>query len=207
MNKLLHASVLLIALIGFVSCNNEPVYKTDLDKIEAELKGAVKDNNITKCTIYINQSDLSPKVIYSEVDFSISNGFIIITGYNDDSGKYEVRYNLLYLSNYTISGGQLYLNFNLAVQNITDIDKIEAELKNIVEENNVTKCTIYVYQSDFSQRVIYSNMDFSISNGFIVLTGYNLNAEKYEIRYSLLYLADFSVRSGQLYINFTNIIM
>jgi len=113
MRKLLNLGVLLIAITFFVSCDsdNEPVNLTDIDKIETKLKKDVEDNNITKCTIYVYQSDLTQKIIYSNMDFSISNGFLVISGYNLSDEKFEINYNLLYLSNYTIRSGQLYLNF------------------------------------------------------------------------------------------------
>jgi len=75
----------------------------------------------------------------------------------------------------------------------------------VVEGNGITKCTMFVYQPDLTQKVIYSNGDFTISNGCLVISGYNHNDEKYEIRYNLLYLSEYSVRGGQLYLNFTNV--
>lgn len=207
MRKLLKLGYLLIAIPFFVSCesSNEPENLTDIDKIEGDLNRVVEENGVTKCTIFVYQSDLTQKEIYSNVDFTFSNGFLVISGYDINAKKFEIRFNLLYLSNYSISAGQLYLNFNVSGVNLTDMDKIEAELKRVVEENGITKCTIYVYQPDLTQKVIYSNLDFTISNGCLVISGYNLDNEKYEIRYNLLYLSDYSVRSGQIYLNFTNV--
>lgn len=207
MKKLLNLGFLLIAIAFFVSCkSNEPEKLTDIDKIEADLQRVVKENGVTKCSIFVNQSDFSQKVIYSNMDFSISNGFLVISGNDINNKKFEISYNLLYLSNYSINAGQLYFNFHVSVENVTDIDKIETELKRVINENGVTKCTIFVYQPDLTQKVIMSNVDFIVSNGFLVISGYNLNNEKFEIRYNLLYLSDFTVRGGQLYLNFTNII-
>lgn len=207
MRKLLKLGILLIAITFFVSCsNNEPENLTDIDKIEANLKKVVDANGVTKCTIFVSLSDSTQKELYSDVDFSISNGFLVISGNDINNKKFEISYNLLYLSTYSVRTGKLYFNFNVSSENLTDIDKTEAEFKRVVELNGVTKCTIFVYQSDLTQKVIYSNMNFTISNGFLVISGYNLSNEKFEIRYNLLYLSNFTIRGGQVYLNFTNII-
>ena len=206
MRKLFKPGYLLIAITLFVSCEsrNEPQNLTNTDKIAAELNRVVKENGVTKCSIFIYQSDLTTKEIYSNVDFTFLNGFLVISAYDLNNQKFEISYNLLYLSNYSISSGQLKMNFNVTVANLTELDKIEAELNRVVVENGITKCTIFSYQPDFTQKVIYSNLDFTISNGCLVFGGYNLNNEKYEIRYNLLYLSDYSVRGGQIYLNFSN---
>src|ERR1035437_2305584 len=158
MRKLLNLGILFIAITFFVSCSdNKPEDLTGIDKIEANLKKVVAENGVTKCTIFVYQSDSTQREIYSDVDFTISNGFLVISGNDINNKKFEISYNLLYLSTYSISTGKLYLNFNVSVENVTDIDKIETEFKRVVELNGVTKCTIFVYQSDLTQKVIYSD--------------------------------------------------
>ena len=97
-------------LISFSACESEPI--TDIGKIEKELKTVVKDNGITKCSVIVYDSNLSPKVVYSNTDFSITNGSLVIVADHVSGGKYEQRYNLLYLSNYEFSDGYIYLYFS-----------------------------------------------------------------------------------------------
>ena len=110
MKKLMKLGFFLIATICLVSCDKEPV--TDIGVIQTELKTVIKDNSITKCSVIVYDSNLSQKVVYSNSDFSISNGSLIITAQHVSGGQYEQRYNLLYLSNYTYAGNYIYFYFS-----------------------------------------------------------------------------------------------
>jgi hypothetical protein len=97
-------------LVSLSACESEPI--TDISKIEKELKAVVKDNGITKCSVIVYDSNLSPKVVYSNTDFSISNGSLVISGKLISGNNYEQRYNLLYLSNYVFSDNYISFYFS-----------------------------------------------------------------------------------------------
>lgn len=93
------------------SCESEPI--TDLAKIEKELKTVIKNNAITKCSIITYDSNLNEKAIYTNSDFSIKSGSIVIIALHISGEKYEQRYNLLNLSNYKFANGYIYFYFSM----------------------------------------------------------------------------------------------
>lgn len=72
---------------------------------------------------------------------------------------------------------------------LTDLDKIEHELKSFASDRNITKCSIREFQSNGNIEVI-SESPFSFSNGFIMVSKmYGLNTV--EFRYNLLNLYNY----------------
>jgi len=95
MKKLLNLALILFAITVFVSCEKEP--DTDIEIIEKQLKDFVSDNGITRCSIILMYGEKT-STEHENVEFSISNGFVIVKAWA--GAQYQDRYNLLYLSKY-----------------------------------------------------------------------------------------------------------
>ena len=111
MKKLLRLGFFLIAIIFLVSCDSKDEPVTDIGVIQKELQTVIKDNSITKCSVIYYYSNF-PTTEYSNCDFSISNGSLIITSQYPSGRKYEHRFNLLYLSNYEYSDNYISFYFS-----------------------------------------------------------------------------------------------
>jgi hypothetical protein len=109
MRNVVRFSVIILLLMSFVGCENEPI--TDIAKIEKELKIVVKDHGITKCSVVVRDNSSNAIIEFSNTDFIVNNGCLIVFGTNYAGTKYEKRYNLLYLSTYEFSGNFMYLYF------------------------------------------------------------------------------------------------
>lgn len=99
--------ILFFALIS--SCEKEEVL-TDSGKIEKELKSIINEYDITKCYIYSfnNGSNVN---LYSNVEFFVDGGFIVVENRVDlYSVKYE-RLNLTYLVKYQYYSNSKTINF------------------------------------------------------------------------------------------------
>ena len=72
---------------------------------------------------------------------------------------------------------------------ITDIGVIEKNLKEIVEANNISKCSIYLLygEQDYTE---HQNADFKIEDGFVIVD---------RDRYNLLYLSKYVLTSWDGY--------
>jgi hypothetical protein len=98
MKKLFNLTLILLTLIFFVSCEKEP--DTDIEIIESQLKDFVNEHGIKKCSIILMYGE-TRYTEHENVDFSISNGFVIVKA-SANGGDYQDRYNLLYLSKYML---------------------------------------------------------------------------------------------------------
>ncbi|MBP1672586.1 MAG: hypothetical protein H6Q25_401 [Bacteroidetes bacterium] len=108
MKRLLHFAFILLTITFFVSCEKQP--DTDIEIIEKQLQEFVSDNGLSKCTI-IDMNGETSHTEHTNVDFSISNGFVIVNA-SGNYGEYQDRYNLLYLSKYMLdSNNNLVLYF------------------------------------------------------------------------------------------------
>ncbi len=85
---------------------------------------------------------------------------------------------------------------------VTDIAKIEKELKAVVKDKGITKCSIVVMSGE-SVYTEYSNVNFSISGGFVIVTD-NSNSNTIEVRYNLLYLSKYFTDSKGIALYFAN---
>jgi len=85
---------------------------------------------------------------------------------------------------------------------LTDIEKIEKELKEVVKEKGITKCSIVVMYGE-STYTEYSNVSFSIGGGFVIVTD-NSNSNAIEVRYNLLYLSKYFTDSKGIALYFAN---
>jgi len=85
---------------------------------------------------------------------------------------------------------------------VTDITKIEKELKTVVKEKGITKCSIVVMYGE-TIHTEYSNIDFTINGGFIVVKD-NSNSNAIEVRYNLLYLSKYFTDSKGIALYFAN---
>jgi len=85
---------------------------------------------------------------------------------------------------------------------VTDIAKIEKELKAVVKDKGITKCSILVMYGG-SVYTEYSNVNFSISGGFVIVTD-NSNSNTIEVRYNLLYLSKYFTDSKGIALYFAN---
>lgn len=110
-NLIKYTPIILLCFVLLASCESEPI--TDLAKIEKELKTVIKNNAITKCSIITYDSNLNEKAIYTNSDFSIKSGSIVIIALHISGEKYEQRYNLLNLSNYKFANGYIYFYFSM----------------------------------------------------------------------------------------------
>ena len=109
MKQLLVFALILLVPTLFIACEKEP--ETDIEIIEIQLKDFVEDNGITKCSVVV----LFGHTAYTEhegAEFSIANGFVIINA-SANGGEYQDRYNLLYLSKYSL-GADKYLSLYFA---------------------------------------------------------------------------------------------
>jgi len=70
---------------------------------------------------------------------------------------------------------------------VTDIEKIEKELKEFVNNNEITKCNIILMYGE-STYIEHEDADFSIGGGFVIVKA-SANGGTYEDRYNLLYLS------------------
>ena len=87
---------------------------------------------------------------------------------------------------------------------ITDIAKIEKELKTVVKDNGFTKCSVVGMHGE-SAYTEHDDVDFTISGGFVVVTAY-ANGGTYEDRYNLLYLSKYMIDiDNKLVLYFANI--
>jgi hypothetical protein len=71
-------------------------------------------------------------------------------------------------------------------ENLTDLDKIELELKTFASNNNLTRCTIREFRNDDWVEEVKEST-FSFSNGFIVVNK-EYPSVSLEFRYNLLNL-------------------
>jgi len=85
---------------------------------------------------------------------------------------------------------------------VTDIEKIEKGLKEVVKEKGITKCSIVVMYGE-STYTEYSNVSFSIDGGFVIVTD-NSNSNTIEVRYNLLYLSKYFTDSKGIALYFAN---
>ena len=72
---------------------------------------------------------------------------------------------------------------------VTDIAKIEKELKSVIKENGITKCNIVLLYGEKTYRE-HRSADFSIKGGFLAVDSdrYNLlYLSKYEINYEITF--------------------
>jgi hypothetical protein len=101
MKKLLSLGLMVMVITVIPSCKKDNL-ETDIEKIEKELSAFVSENGITKCTIIFNWEGPEQITVAQNMDFSISGGFVIV---RQSSGGFtnEDRYNLLYLSWYSLS--------------------------------------------------------------------------------------------------------
>ena len=74
---------------------------------------------------------------------------------------------------------------------ITDITKIEKELKTVVKDKGFTKCSVVVMYGE-STYTEHSDVDFTINGGFVVVTAY-ANGRTYEDRYNLLFMSKYMI--------------
>jgi len=98
MKKLLTFTLFTLTL--FVSCEKKIDTVTDIKIIEDQLKELVREKEIKKCSIIIMSGEKRHKE-HDDVDFTISNGFVVVNGYVLGK-KYQDSYNLLYLSRYLL---------------------------------------------------------------------------------------------------------
>ena len=85
---------------------------------------------------------------------------------------------------------------------VTDIEKIEKGLKEVVKEKGITKCSIVVMYGE-STYTEYSNVSFSIGGGFVIVTD-NSNSNAIEVRYNLLCLSKYFTDSKGIALYFAN---
>ncbi|MDY0344720.1 MAG: hypothetical protein RBR28_14175 [Lentimicrobium sp.] len=71
-------------------------------------------------------------------------------------------------------------------ENLTELDKIELEVKTFASNNKLTRCTIREHQGDSWVELVRES-PFTFSNGFIVANQVYPSATK-EVRYNLLNL-------------------
>jgi hypothetical protein len=103
-------SIQLIFIIFFmISCEKEEVkakeFLSDTERIEKEIQSVVDKYSISKCDVYLwNEAYSAQQIVkvHNEIDFKLSNGFLVINSIAD-SDLNERRYNLLYLSKFTYS--------------------------------------------------------------------------------------------------------
>ena len=69
----------------------------------------------------------------------------------------------------------------------TDIDVIQNELKQFINDNDITKCDIVVSLGD-QYNTFYSSVNFSIANGFVTITENNGAKDKYNLLYLSRYV-------------------
>ncbi|MCU4177620.1 hypothetical protein [Carboxylicivirga sp. N1Y90] len=97
MKNLLKIYIVALFLVLTTSCEEEDLI-TDLTMIENELKSFVDANNISKCSIQMNNNGNWYYKQY-ESSFVIRNGTIIVTDQNENSSV-DYSYNLNYLVEY-----------------------------------------------------------------------------------------------------------
>ena len=83
---------------------------------------------------------------------------------------------------------------------MTDLDKIELELKAFVADNNLTKCSIREFQNGTWEDFI-TESSFSFSNGFILVNKVYPTVTL-ELRYNLINLYSFRNSDGILFMEF-----
>lgn len=82
---------------------------------------------------------------------------------------------------------------------VQDYSLVELELKEFVQRNNITKCTIREFQDGASWEPV-QNSSFKFSNGFIITNHYYFNTE---FSYNLQYLYSYRKEMGNvLYLEF-----
>lgn len=82
---------------------------------------------------------------------------------------------------------------------VPEYSLIELELKEFVQKNNISKCTIREFQNGASWEPV-QNSSFKFSNGFIITYHFYFNAE---FNYNLQYLYSYRKESGNvLYLEF-----
>jgi ABC-type lipopolysaccharide export system ATPase subunit len=85
---------------------------------------------------------------------------------------------------------------------ITDIAKIEKELKAVVKDHGITRCSVVVRDYNFQAKEEFYNTDFTISNGSIIVHGVNYSGAKSERRYNLLQLSSYDFSGNYIYFYF-----
>lgn len=92
--------------------------------------------------------------------------------------------------------------FSCEQEPVTDIAKIEKELKTVIKEKGLTKCSIVVMYGE-STYTEYSNIDFTISGGFVIVND-NSNNNVIQVRYNLLYLSKYFTDTKGIAFYFAN---
>ena len=81
--------------------------------------------------------------------------------------------------------------FSCEKEPITDIAKIEKELKTVIKDKGFTKCSIIVMYGETTYTE-HSDVKFTINGGFVIVKAY-VNNTPYEERYNLLYLSKYMI--------------
>ena len=85
---------------------------------------------------------------------------------------------------------------------VTDIAKIEKELKAVVKDNGITKCSVVERGNNYQASEVFYNADFTISNGSIIIHGENYLGATSEKRYNLLQLTSYDFSGNYIYFYF-----
>jgi hypothetical protein len=117
MRNLLKFGLLIFVLSSVTSCEKEDPM-TDSIRIENEFKSFVEQNGITKCNIYLWYQEIRT-IKHNDVNFEISDGFIIISEILNSSYSIQSRYNLLYMSKYELITNNNVRSLNIYFSNIS----------------------------------------------------------------------------------------
>jgi len=85
---------------------------------------------------------------------------------------------------------------------VTDIAKIEKELKTVVKDNGITKCSVVMRNYNYQASEEFYNSDFTISNGSLIIHGVNYLGATSEKRYNLLNLSSYDFSGNYFYFYF-----
>ena len=85
---------------------------------------------------------------------------------------------------------------------ITDIAKIENELKTVVKDNRITMCSVVVRDYNYQAKEVFYQAEFTISNGCIIIHGVNYSGDPSEKRYNLLQLQSYDFSGDYIYFYF-----
>ncbi len=117
-------------------------------------------------------------------------------------GRSQVNLKLIYMKKYLLFALILVapMLFSSCENDLnTDMETIEAQLREFVNLNEVTRCTVVVMQRE-ETFVEHQNVAFELYTGFLVIT-----ASGTEYRYNLLYLSKYSLdTSNKLILYFSN---
>jgi len=85
---------------------------------------------------------------------------------------------------------------------VTDIAKIEMELKAVVKDNEIKKCSVVERGNNYQASEVYYNADFTISNGSLIIHWINYLGATSERRYNLLQLSSYDFSGYYIYFYF-----